>query len=63
MTDLIKRAPALRLSTSGTTALAATLIRTDGGTQPRAGIDPVHVERLRGQAGFLAMSATTVEEG
>lgn len=43
----IRKGQALRLSSGATTTLPHGLIRTDGGTQPRAGLDAEHVARLR----------------
>jgi len=45
MTDILRR-PALRLSSSGIEHIEIGKIRRDGGTQPRSGIDPSHVQRL-----------------
>jgi len=45
MTDILRR-PALRLSSSGIEQLNIAKIRRDGGTQPRAGLDENHVQRL-----------------
>jgi hypothetical protein len=45
--------------------LDTALIRTDGGTQPRAGIDPAHVERLRDamDAGDVLPPLTVYHDG
>jgi hypothetical protein len=42
----IRRGRPVTLSTSGTEQIAITTIRRDGGTQPRAGLDDAHVERI-----------------